>query len=327
MGSGLLIGMLIISCKSGNESAGDKYLKANDPINALRRYDMALEKGKVSKTFYTGYIQASILTLEDRAKADPSAEFLDALKDTIINLLSQHPNPESEAKFSQVLFQVGSDRIAMSTPDMIEGGLRLFKSIDGLNGASPEVTAKVAAVRKELVDKKLKEIQKEYEECVAGDPQRGIVADYLLTELTLASGETPESKLLWSQVRKSNLSTYLMYDLDGLLDHVDARINKYGVLIGIPKYEVTPTSLKIQFKAWNGSGTPFHFLGENVTLVDDKGQVYKPASKAGGFSKDKLIEKGKETPLGVFSFNFPANTVLSYIEFNSEAGKSRKYLP
>ncbi len=326
IGNGLFCAMLILGCKGGNESAGDKYLKANDPVNALMRYDLALQKGKTSRDFFVNYTKANILTLQDRAKSDPTAEFLDALNDTIVSLLSQHPNAENEASYSNILFDLGSQRIETGDPEAIESGFKFFNSIESLSNKAPGVSEKIAAMKKIYIDKKLKEITDEQNEATT-EPTQGVAAEYHLNELVMATGETPEIKTLWSLVRKTNLSNYLMYDVQGLLVKVDSRINKYAVLLALPKYSATATGIKTQIRAFNGSSGSIRFEGNKITLVDDNGQVYKPTTKSGGFGKDKEIAASAEGPVGVLAFSFPAGTVPSYIQLETSAGLSRKYLP
>src|SRR5688572_5005517 len=99
----LSLALLLTACKSGNESAGDKYLKGGDPINAIVQYEKALAKGKVSKSFYKNYADANIQLLEYRGKEDASNPILDEISNVISKTLAEHPDAETEAKFAAVL--------------------------------------------------------------------------------------------------------------------------------------------------------------------------------------------------------------------------------
>lgn len=326
--AGLSLAFLLTGCRSRQEASGDKYRKAGDPLHALMQYEEALKRGKLSKEFWVNYTAVNIGAMKLRAKEDPTAEFLDILKDTVASLLTQHPNPVNQEAFGATLQEIASARIKMGTPEAIEGGFRFLQAAEKAGAASGS-----AAVKQQIVATKLKEIADDYKEA-ATNPNFGIAADYKLNKLSLMiGGETPEMSDLWSKVRKVNLNTYLMYDNDDVVENLgerpDARINKYGVLLGIVKYEPGSTTTKIQVKAWNGSSGPIRFVGDNFTLVDKAGGTYKPSAKIGGFAKTAKDQIGKtdESKTGGLTFNHPAGTDVDYLEFTSGSGVTRKYLP
>jgi hypothetical protein len=326
--AGLSLAFLLTSCRSRQEASGDKYRKAGDPLHALMQYEEALKRGKLSKDFWVNYTAVNIAAMKLRAKEDPTAEFLDVLKDTVASLLSQHPNPAGQAEFAATLQEIASARIKVGSPDAVEGGFRFLQAAEkaGATGGS-------AAAKQQIVAAKLKEIEDDFKDA-SSNPTAGIIADYKLSKLSLMIGsETPEMAALWSKVRKLNLNTYLMYDNDDVVENLgerpDARINRYGILLGIVKYQPGSTSTKIQVKAWNGSSGPIRFVGDAFTLVDKSGNVYKPSAKIGGFGKtDKdVIGKGDESKTGGLTFNHPSDAELSYLEFKTGSGTTRKYLP
>ena len=324
--AGLSLAFLLTSCRSRQEAAGDKYRKIGDPLHSLMQYEEALKRGKVSKEFFKNYTLVNIQAMGMRAKEDPTAEFLDILKDTVASLLTQYPDPQNQTLFATTLSNIAAARIKIGSSEAMEGGFRFLQAAEkaGATGGS-------AAAKQQVIGGKIKEIEDDFKEA-ASNPTAGIVADYKLNKLVLMLGsETPEVKDLWSKVRKLNLNTYLMYDNDDvdLGERPDARINKYGVLLGIVKYEPGSTTTKIQVKAWNGASVPFHYKGDGFLLYDKDGNSYKPTAKIGGFAKtDKdVIQKSDESKTGGLTFTHPAGTVPSYLEFKSEAGTTRKYLP
>jgi hypothetical protein len=326
--AGLSLAFLLTSCRSRQEASGDKYRKAGDPLHALMQYEEALKRGKLSKEFWVNYTTVNIGAMKLRAKEDPTAEFLDILKDTVASLLAQHPNPTNQTEFAAVLQEIASARIKMGTPEAIEGGFRFLQAAEKAGAAGGS-----AAAKQQIVAAKLKEIADDFKEA-GTNPNFGIAADYKLNKLALMiGGETPEMAELWSKVRKVNLNTYLMYDNDDVVENLgerpDARINKYGVLLGIVKYEPGSTTTKIQVKAWNGSSGPIKFVGDNFTLFDKSGGSYKPSAKIGGFAKSDKDQIGKtdESKTGGLTFNHPAGTEVAYLEFSSGSGVTRKYLP
>ncbi|MDB5102516.1 MAG: hypothetical protein JWP91_205 [Fibrobacteres bacterium] len=326
--AGLSLAFLLTGCRSRQEASGDKYRKAGDPLHALMQYEEALKRGKLSKEFWQNYTTVNIAAMDMRAKEDPTAEFLDILKDTVASLLTQHPDPTNQANFAAALQRIATARIKLGTPESMEGGFRFLQAAEkaGAPGGS-------AAAKQQIVATQLKAIESDFKEA-ATNPTAGIVADYKLNKLALMiGGETPEMSALWSKVRKLNLNTYLMYDNDDVAQELgerpDARINKYGILLGIVKYEPGSAATKIQVKAWNGSSGPIKYVGDNFTLVDSEGKEYKPSAKIGGFAKtDKdMIGKTEESKTGGLTFNHPAGTKPAYLEFKSTSGVTRKYLP
>lgn len=324
--AGLSLTFLLISCRSRQEAAGDKYRKAGNTLNALMQYEEALKRGNLSKEFWQNYTLVNIQAMGLRAKEDPTAEFLDILKDTVASLLTQHPNPANQALFGKTLQEIAQARIKMGTPDAVEGGFRFLSAAEKAGAGAGSNAAK-----DQIVAAKLKEIESDYKDA-GSNPTSGIVADYKLSKLALLTGgETPEMSELWSKVRKQNLNTYLMYDNDDvdLGERPDARINKYGVLLGVVKYEPGATATKVQVKVWNGSSGPIHFVGDSFTLIDKDGNAIKPSAKIGGFGKtDKdIIGKGDESKTGGLTFNHESGTKPAYLEFKSGSGVTRKYLP
>ncbi len=125
----LSLAFVLTSCRSRQEAAGDKFRKGGDPVNAVLQYEQALARGKVSKEFFKNYSLVNIQLMDYRSKEDPSAEFLDILRDTISSLLRAHPDAENEGLYAQVLQRIGSERIKAGNE---EGGFRFLLAADGL---------------------------------------------------------------------------------------------------------------------------------------------------------------------------------------------------
>jgi hypothetical protein len=293
------------------------------------QYEEAIKRGKVSKEFPKNYTLVNIQAMALRAKEDPTAEFLDILKDTVASLLNQYPDPANTALFVQALQDIGMQRLKIGSTEAAESGFKFFQTAEAVGGKNPQIEAQVASLRTEFVSERMKEVEQLVKDA-STEPTAGIVADYKMNKLAIImGGETPDMKALWSQIRKLNLNTYLMYDNDDvdLGERPDFRINKYGILLGIVKLEAGPTSVKVQLKAYNGSSGPIHFVSEGFTLVDREGNAFKPTSKIGNFSDKNVVGKGDESKTGGLTFTFPAGTEPYFLEFKSESGISRKYLP
>lgn len=317
----------LVGCKSGQESAGDKFRKAGDPVNAVYYYDQALAKGKVSKEFYKNYADVNIQLLKVRSADDPGAGFLDELKDTISSLIARQPDPANEAKFAEVLLEVGRRRLEIG---FSEGGFAFLQAAGKLSNKPANFEAQANALKTAYLQEKLKEIEDDYE-AASDEPTSGILADYKMNKLALAfeGRELPEMRGLWSKIRKLNLNTYLMYDYEGLItEPLDARINKFGVLLAIVKMNRTGNTVKVEAKAYNGTSEPLKVDGDAFALVDRNGEVYKPTAKLGSFLKKDLVNKGDESKAGGLTFKVPADAELHYLEFKTaSSGMSQKYLP
>lgn len=321
----LTLAFVLAGCKSGHESAADKYLKGGDPINAIVQYEKALAKGKVSKTFYKNYAMANVQLLDYRGREDAANPILDVLSDTITSILTSHPNPETEATYAQTLSKIASERVKMGAD---EGAFLMLQKADRL---SSKPTVNSDAIKQQVVVSKLKEIEDDYQEA-ATEPTAGILADYKMNKLALLfdGKEIPEIRGLWSKIRQVNLSTYLMYDLEGLItDGLDSRINKYGVLLAILKLEKGSTSTKIQAKVFNGGSGAINVLADQFTLVDREGNAYKPSGKLAAFTRKDPVNSRDESKTGGLTFTHPTGAEPWYLEFKSTegAGTSRKYLP
>jgi hypothetical protein len=316
----------LVGCKSNLEAAGDKFRKGGDPLNALMQYEEALRRGKISKEFWDNYALVNIQAMAMRAKEDPTAEFLDILKDTVISVLTQHPNPANEALLAQTLFDIGMARINMGGARAEEGGMSLLKAAESLPNKGGDISAKVEQAREALVTKALAEVR---EEMSNGEPTSGIVADYKMRELKLKiGGETEAMKSLWSEIRKKTLNTYLMYDLEGLLpESPDARINEYALLLGIVKFDRSGSSVKIQVKLFNGAGFSVPFDGKAFTLYDKAGNAYQPSSVIGAAAKKVMVGSKDESKTGGVNFTVPADAELDHLEFKADRMTTRKYLP
>ncbi|HLP43024.1 MAG TPA: hypothetical protein VK465_16070 [Fibrobacteria bacterium] len=322
----LSLSLVATGCRTRQEAAGDKFRKAGDPINAIHFYEQALAAGKVSKEFHKNYVDVNVMLLDRRAKGDPSNPVLDELKDSIVSLLRNHPNPETEAKFGEVLLEVGGARINSGDG---EGGLRFLMAAEGLKNKPSNHAAQVSALKTKYMQAALKDIEDDYQ-AASQDPPQGILADYKMNKLSLAFGgkELPEMLPLWSKIRQANLSTYLMYDYEGLItEGLDARINKYGVLLAIVKYDKSGKSVKVQAKAYNGTGQLVEFDGNSFILYDRQGNAYKAKDKIGAFGNQVSIPKGEESKTGGLTFNLDDGAEPHYLELKGNFGVSRKYLP
>ena len=249
-------------------------------------------------------------------------------------------------KIAELLATIDKDRAAVANqyakvvgkvvPELLASGSFMseevaFRFINdvgelGITGASMQM---LQSIKGEYINKALAEAEAHYESAVsAKDPNEGILADYTLAKLMLFIDEpTPEIKSLWSKIKENNLSTYLMYDLEGLIPGLIPSINKYGVLLGIVKYVRGANSTTIQVQAYNGSTVPILFSGKNFLLVDEEGNAHAPSRTRGRFSNSKKLEPGQESAVGELTFNVGKDVPLDYLYFKGEAGESKKFLP
>jgi hypothetical protein len=291
------------------------------------QYEEALRRGKVSAEFWDNYALVNIQAMKLRSSEDPTAEFLDILKDTVQSVLSQHPNPENEALFAKTLYDIGMARLGMGGARAEEGGVIFLKAADGLANKPAELSGQVKQAMEGLEAKTLKEVQELME---SNEPTDGIVADYKLNELKIKLDKVTDNMAsIWSSVRKRNLNVYLMYDQEGLLSEVpDRRINEFAILLGIVKYVASGTSVNIQLKVFNGLSFSIPFDGKGFTLVDTDGKTYKPTALLAAAQKKEMIPtKDESKKTGGVNFKIDSGAKPSYLEFQVEGATTRKYLP
>jgi hypothetical protein len=324
LGVGFVVSMTLMGCKSKLESAGDTYLKAGDPAGALMQYESAISSGGLSE--YGNYTKAYIELLRTRAEDYPNPELMDAMRDSVTSLLKQHPDPALEAQASDVMLEVGKSRLDKGTAFFEERAFMWMNTAAAFPGKTPGIEEKVANLKKNFVVGKLSEIEGKLNE---SDDNASVVADYMMNQLMLTvGGETDEMKALWTKINEKNLNTYLYYNLPGLLDQVDARINKYGLMIAVMKYDAKKSPILIGAKVWNLTSGPAEFTGTDFRLVDKQGNSYEPAQTMQGFKNKVAIELNKESEVGGVTFKLPKDAVPDYLELKLADGRSgRKYLP
>jgi hypothetical protein len=265
--------------------------------------------------------------------ADPgaaAAPYIQDFRDTALSIVRAHPNPEVEAKLANVLYRIGMKRIEMGTSLDEEGGFQFLRAASSLPNKPAGLDQNLSTTQKNFISNRLKEIASDFEEAKSNPEmaEMGILADYKMNQLLLIVGsETPDMKELWTQIRKLNLNTYLLYDLEGLVSQVDPRINQFGIVLGIVKYAVSGSTVNIQVNAFNGSSAAFNFIGQGFTLVDRDGQVYEPTSVIGALKKGQMVDIRAVSKTGGLTFKLASGAEPHYLEFNGDKRVSRKYLP
>ena len=245
----------------------------------------------------------------------------------IDGLMKSELKPETQNFYCETVISIAGKLVGKGDFPSEEMGFNMLKGAEKLGKACKGSKSKIDSIKSAYISKYLKEAEEHYQSCKKGDPAEGIVADYILSQITFFVDETPEIKELWSKVRQANLATFLMYTYNDAVKNPIPAINRYGVLMAITKFTRSAKAATFQVQAFNGSTSNFKFIDDGFTLVDRDGNEYKPSRKRGGFSKTKLIEQGDRTPVGEVTFKVPKGAGLAYLKFDSEAGETRKYLP
>jgi hypothetical protein len=323
----VLLCSLIFSCKSGYEKQGDKHLKAGKPFNALQRYKYVTKSGSGSKVFPINLTRAYIFAMDEVSKDEMALEKLEMFRGKIAALLETNPNQANSSAYGDIGLSA-AEKLSKSDDIFAEDlTFRIIGDVKRLVALSNEQKIHLNDIIHHYVKKNLAEAERNYLNCKEGEDEAGIMADYILSKVKLFIKEEPaEMQALWSKIRDINLSTYLMYDLEGLISMPLPSINRYGVLLAITSLNRTGNSVMAQIKAFNGSTAHFTYSGDGFKLVDKKGVEYLPTQKRGAFGTT-LIERSDETGVGGVTFEVPADTELSHIQYTCEAGESIKYLP
>jgi hypothetical protein len=320
----------LISCKSVYEKQGDEHLKDGNPLKALQRYKYVMQKKSGSKDFPKSLCKAYIGAMEKTATEDPNIETMLTYREKISKLMEEVSDPEVNRIFGEAAVNIAKELANAEDYPSQEVAFHLMKDAETLEGVEDDTKLKIAAIRSDFIKSNLNKAEEHYAAAM-NDPENnapeGIIADYILSKMALLVDETAEMKELWSKIRKANLSTYLIYDLENLIENPLPTINRFGVVLAIPTLVRSASTTSIQVQAYNGSTATYKFDGSNFTLVDKEGKEYKPVRKRGNFSKEKVQQLGSETEVGEVTFNTAKDVELSHLRFDSEAGESIKYLP
>ncbi len=326
--SGIAIVLALTGCKSAYEKQGDDHLNAGRYKKALQRYKYVTKKGNGSNNFTNSLTHAYIGAFGKDVEAGQDIEALYFFKDKIGKLLPKVTSSKVKAFYVETAVKAGKTLAETEDAAYVDLGFKLFKEAvktEGFNANHKSVIDKIEA---DMTAKAIQEATDQLESAKGGEAQDGILADYILSKLALFVEPTDEVKTLWSEIRKVNLSTYLMYDLENLIEGGPLpRINKYGVLLAITDYKKSGNSLSVQLKAFNGTSVLFKMLPEGFKLVDKQGNEYSPVSHKGAFSKKKELLKMEESGVVAMTFKLQSDMEPDYIEYTSNAGVSRKYLP
>jgi hypothetical protein len=320
--AGIIAVYLIISCKGTWEKQGDEQLQAGNYIKAIQYYKNVKDKG--SEEFNDNLTMAYTGAMAMAYDRDPDINKLIMYMEKIDKLLKPELKPETKKFYCETVVSVGEKLIGKEEFSSEELGFKLFKRLEEFGEACKESMSEIDSIRSAYISKTLKEAEEHYLSSKK-EPSEGIMADYILSKLTLFVDETPEIKELQSKVRQANLATFLLYSY--AVEKPIPAINRYGVLLAITKFTRSADAAVFQVQALNASTGIFTFVSDGFTLVDKDDKEYKPSGKRGGFSKTKEIERGDRTEVGELTFKVPKGVKLDYLQYDSEGGVSIKYMP
>jgi len=319
----------LLSCKSVYEKQGDEHLKNGKYLKALKRYQYVQRKKNGTKNFETNLIKAYIGAMELTAQTDPSIDKLLSFQEKIKKLMENVSSNEIQQLFAKSASNISKNLIFSGEYASEEVGFYLLNDAESIPNLSADIKLVISGIKDEYITKNMNDAQKHLTASINGGAEdgEGIIADYILSKTSLFVNPSDAMKELWSQVRKENLSTYLMYDLENLIDNPVPRVNQYGVLLAIRSFIRKGEKVIIQVQAFNGSTQIFKFIGDGFKLIDSEGKKYEPTAKSGSFSNKNDILLGQETEVGQLSFNVPKDLQLTALQFESKGGITIKYLP
>ncbi|MBF0433298.1 MAG: hypothetical protein HQK83_18615 [Fibrobacteria bacterium] len=329
-----LLGLTVIatlfwltSCKSAYEKQGDEHLNAGRYQKALQRYKYVTKKGNGSEDFNSNLTKAYVGSFNQTVEQGAEIGAILTFREKLNELLAGDVTPEVKTMFGNAIANVVAKLIEEGSVEAEDVAFKLIEDANRINALSGKAKSAVDALKDGYIKKSLSEAEDHYQNCMNGDAQEGIVADYILSKLAIFNIDSEEIQELWSKIRKANLSVYLMYDVEGLITNPDPRINRYGILLGIRSIARNSSSTSIQVQAYNGSSNKMTFEASKFSLEDKAGNVYEPASSRGAFSSKTLIDKNDQSKVGELRFTVGADVELKSLNFKSETGSSVKYLP
>lgn len=323
----LSAGLLWVGCKSTYEKQGDEHLKEARPIQALQRYNYVIKSGKGSPDFEKNLTKAYIGALEINVANKTPAAGLTSFRTKIQELITKTNDQETKVMYTDVAAKVSKLLIDSDDFDTKKLAFEFMNDVLATPEANAQAKSTVEAIKSEFLLKALDKASSHLKASQGGNKEEGIIADYTLAEAALLMGNSQGLDSLWSEIRKENLSIFLMYDREGLIENPLPPINQFGVLLAIRVLDRKGNNVNLQVQAFNGSSNHVQLDGNNLSLFDKNGNEYKPVKKGAAFSSVKPLLAGGVSEVGSVGYVVPAEAQLDHIKLETESGKSIKWLP
>jgi tetratricopeptide (TPR) repeat protein len=309
--TGAAVTVLIISCASGAESAGDKaYDMANRTQGDTRRTQL--------KTAYMNYRQA-VMSNPDKVSTKLRNRFLDMclvrikmvleegnakmdaiplLMNDIEGQLKDDAQPEMRQRYAAFLVQMGDSSEAKER--YIDALKYYDQAIEKAADATPFRDKRASIIRK-VAEENYQTGMMEFEMGQKEKDESQLIRAEYFAKVALYFDSTYKDALkLLSEAYKANINTHSAY-LTVVTDYTDTlmfrRINKYDILLAI--YTQSKGGV-IEVRMYSNTYNPLRMKSQDFALVDVNGKKYPAAS--GDRLDPEILDQEREA---LYRLKFP----------------------
>lgn len=324
---GLSVLMMMISCTSSEEAAGDK-------AYSLSKKAQGSERRTQLKTAYINYRQAVKANPEKvsirlrnrflemcvvRAKMvlDEGNSQMDAiplLMDDIEGNLTPEVAPELRQQYAAFLVQLAD---TSSSKEKYDDALKYIdRAIEKASDPAP-FKAKRADVVKKVAEENFELAKYEYEQGKKDKENTDamIRAEYYTKVALYFDSTFEDAQKLLSDVRKANIGTYSAF-VSVIENYSDSvvfdKVNKYDILMAVPAIQKRGGSTKAIINIYNYSYNPLRMKATDFALVDESGKKYK--ARASKITPD-FLDQEKEMEVKL-SFPTPRGEIKKLVYEN-----------
>ncbi len=301
--------LMMISCQSQYESKGNSAYKAAQKATgniqkqkqkeAYMYYKKHLEQkpAKLSMEFRNRFIEmalvrAEMVLIDGNSEMDAIPLFMGEIDSTLVADI----NPEVKDRYADYLTLLADSSFTKR---------KLYKGLAFIDKALTIASdkSKLEEKKKSIIDNFAKEnfeaAEIEMVNGKANEDSEAMVRAEFLTKVALYQDKNyPGAKEMLSKLYKENRSSYSAYDAV-IIDKPDTtiyqEINKFDILMAIPKATTRGKNVKLEVEIFNYSYNPIRLKPSSFYIEDSKGKKYK-ALKSSKFEKE-LLDQEMETKM------------------------------
>lgn len=328
------LAMLVVGCKSKNESRGDEHLAEGRYMNAVRSYTAVLQSGKMSEEFYDNFTLSYIKVLGQMVKKDPMSEAIRGYTEQIEKNLPKVKDNKVVEEYVNVLIDAGKAQVAVEGE--YEFTLQGFRNLDSAAAIAKRYNVPGSASTQARTEAEATFVKK-----IMADAQlesNTVAREYVLLSAEVVAPNNAELKKALNEVRLKNRDQFLIFEAAGI-ESPSRWVNTNGYIIAFPSLSMASTSFKAEIQFWGSTGNNTDLEVEKIKLVSTDGKEvlakqvgigWCSSSDPEGKKKEKLNKVGKLLNEGQCSanitFSYPSGFVPDYVEYKDQYGIGRKYL-
>lgn len=324
--------LMMISCQSQYESKGNSAYKAAQKATGNMQKQKQKESymyfkkhleqkpTKLSMQFRNRFIEmalvrAEMVLIDGNANMDAIPLFMSEIDST----MTAEVDPGVKDRYADYLTLLADSSFAKR---------KLYKGLGFIDKALTIANdkTKLEEKKKSIVDNFAKENYEAGEiEMINGktneDSESLIRAEFLVKVCLQQDKNYPGAKDLLGKLYKMNLGSYSAYDavvLDKPDTTIYSEINKYDVLMAVPKATQRGKAAKLEVEIFNYSYNPIRLKPASFYIVDTKGKKYK-ALKSSKFDKE-LLDQEMETKM-VLQFKKGSAKIKKLVYESSDNGE------